>query len=406
MAMSLELIGAIVVAISFLVSSIMFPIALRYAKKHNIVDNPNARKLQRVPVPVLGGAPVYIGILAAMIFGLVVMKTPIMWVTVGAMTVMLIIGTWDDIKDLPAIPRFLVEVLLVWVVMAINGMYADSLHGLWRIESLNEYIALPISLVAGVGIINAVNLIDGVDGYSSSYGILTNALFSIVFFVVGEYSFGLLALAASAALIPFFFHNVFGKKSKMFFGDGGTLMLGVLMTSFVFALLSSKTNCASLENYGISLVALAIAFLAIPVFDTLRVMSARIVRGKSPFHPDKTHLHHLFIDMGFSHIGASLSILLMQLIVILSWFLSWRLGASIDAQFYVVVFLGALVTFGFYRFMRIQQQGGPVDDDGIPVGSKLWQVITSIGRKTHWSNGKNWSFWARLMDSHFLSGEK
>ena len=106
--------------------------------------------------------------------------------------------------------------------------------------------------------------------------------------------------------------------------------------------------------------------LCIPVFDTLRVMSLRMMRGKSPFRPDKTHLHHLFIDMGFGHLGAALFILMINTMVVLIWLASWKLGASIEAQLYMVIALGFAVTFGFYKLMKIQQNGGPCDEEGYP----------------------------------------
>lgn len=388
----------IVGAIAFLISAWMFPKALKYAKKHGIVDNPNARKLQRVPVPVMGGVAVYTGLLVATIAIVFITHNYRIIPIIFAMTVMLGIGVWDDIKNLPATLRFIVEIALVWGLMASTGKYIDSFHGLWGIQGVDVFVSLPLSLLAGVGIINAVNLIDGVDGYSSSYGILTNMVFALIFFSVGYRTMGLLSVACACAIVPFFFHNVFGKSSKMFFGDGGTLMLGTLMSFFVFSLLSSKTICMTLAHRGIGTVALALAVLAIPVFDTLRVMSARIVRGKSPFSPDKTHLHHLFIEMKFSHIGTSFSILMMQCFIILVWGLCWLAGVSVDVQLYVVLVLGIGVTFVFYRFMKIQQQGGPKDEDGIPEGTLLWKGMCKLGEKTHFEKGTVWKFLERLVD--------
>lgn len=388
----------IVAVLAFGISTWVFPKVLRFASKNGIVDNPNARKLQRVPVPVMGGVVVYLGLFVATLTIIYITMNYRLIPIIGAMTLMLVIGVWDDIKNLPATLRFLLEIGLVWGLMATNGKYIDSFHGLWGVQELDMFIALPLSLLAGVGIINAVNLIDGVDGYSSSYGILANMVFAFVFFSVGYQTLGLLSVACASAIIPFFFHNVFGKRTKMFFGDGGTLMLGTLMTVFVFSLVSDKTTCVALNDKGVGIVALALAILAIPVFDTLRVMSARIVRGTSPFHPDKTHLHHLFIEMHFSHLGTSFSILLLQAFILLAWGVSWMLGASIEMQLYVVLILGIGVTFVFYRFMKIQQQGGTTDEDGIAEGTDLWKFMCKLGQKTHFEKGKVWIFLERLMD--------
>lgn len=145
------------------------------------------------------------------------------------------------------------------------------------------------------------------------------------------------------------------------------------------------------------------AVFCIPVFDTLRVFVMRIQRGKSPFRPDKTHLHHLFIDMGFSHLGAALSILILNLAVVGLWYLSWQLGASINVQAYIATGLGFLVTFVFYKVMRAQQNGGPLDEDGYPQGTALWHSFKYLGFLSHREKGRVWWFFRWLMDSNFLS---
>ena len=150
--------------VAMVISSCVFPVALRFAKKHGIVDNPNARKLQRVPVPVFGGVVVYMGILTGgLMLQMLIPNVLLLWGMV-AMTVMMVIGTWDDIKDLSATLRFAIEILLVGGFIALTGVYIDDLHGLWGINALSPWVGIPLSIFAGVGVINAVNLIDGVDG--------------------------------------------------------------------------------------------------------------------------------------------------------------------------------------------------------------------------------------------------
>lgn len=383
----------------------VFPMALRFARKHDIVDNPNARKLQRVPVPVFGGIVVYLGVLAGWLVLMLFMKSEVLSWGLVAMTIMMAIGMWDDMRDLSATLRFVIEFALVGAFIAVTGVYIDDFHGLWGIHELTPWLAIPLSLVVGVGIINAVNLIDGVDGYSSGYGILACVCVAIAFWQVWNPVMVCLTVIVIGAIIPFFLHNVFGARSKMFIGDGGTLMLGTLMAVMIFCSLSSKFGLEALEDKGMSLIAFTIAVACIPVFDTLRVMTMRILRGNSPFKPDKTHLHHLFIDMGFSHLGAALSILLINASVVLIWLLSWKLGASIDVQTYIVVALGFAVTFGFYKYMKSQQNGGPVDEEGYPQGSKVWHIAQKVGDFTHREDKRFWRTMRDLMDGPLL-GER
>lgn len=399
-------ISLIVASISFAVSLIAFPFVLKYARAHGIVDCPNARKLQRVPVPVMGGVVVYWGVLVGGVVLELFMHSDILMYGLIGMTVMMLVGVWDDMKDISAALRFLIEASMVTAFMLVTDTYIDDLHGLWGLHKLPDYVAYPLSLVAGVGLINAVNLIDGVDGYSSSYGMLACMSFGVAFWAVWSPVMVKMTMIVFGALVPFFLHNVFGLKSKMFFGDGGTLMLGMLIAVFVFSALSSNQPCEQLANEGIGLCAFTLAVLCIPVFDTLRVMTMRMLRGRSPFKPDKTHLHHLFIDMGFSHLGAAFSIVMINLAVVLIWFASWKLGASIDVQTYIVVALGVAVTFGFYKFMKIQQNGGPVDEEGYPQGTKLWHRMARLGAITHRENKRTWQVLRDLVDGPLMGGVK
>lgn len=398
-----EIIAISVFVVAMVISGLVYPVALDYAKRHNIVDNPNARKLQRVPVPVLGGLAVYMGILFGCLVIQFFVNEPYIWWGMIGMTVMLFIGMWDDIKLLSANFRFLVEVLLVGAFMWQTGIYFDDLHGLWGIHQLDPWLAIASSLVLGVGLINVMNLIDGVDGYSSGYGMLASVCFAVLFWTVWNNVLVSLALITIGALLPFFMHNVFGIRSKMFIGDGGTLMLGMLMTLFVFYSLSSRGRCAMLESEGVGLVALGFAIISIPWFDTMRVTFMRILRGKSPFRPDKTHMHHLFIDMGFSHLGAAFSILLMNLSVVLVWFALWYLGASIEVQTYVIIGMSFLLTFGFYKLMKGQQNSGPRDEEGYPQGTALWHWFCHLGALSHRENGPSWRILRWLMDNRSFS---
>lgn len=390
--------------VALLTSAFIFPRVLVFARRHNIVDCPNVRKLQRVPVPVLGGVVVYLGILAGgLVLMLLIPDSVLMW-GLAAMTVMVLVGTCDDIRDLSASLRFLIEIALVSGFIFFTGVYINDLHGLWGIHDLPPLVGIPLSVFTGVGIINAINLIDGVDGYSSGYGIMTCLCFAVVFHSVWSPVMVCMSLVVICALLPFFLHNVFGTRSRMFIGDGGTLMLGMLMVVMSFYAMSGDGCLESLEHRGFCVPAFLLAVGCIPVFDTLRVMTMRILRGRSPFSPDKTHLHHLFIDMGFSHLGAALSILLINALVVLIWLVTWKAGLSLDVQMYVVLVLGLLVTFGFYRFMKMQQNSGPVDAEGYPEGSRLWFAMCRLGNWTHKEDRRFWKVMRIIVDGPMLGG--
>lgn len=392
-------ISLLLMGLAFVVTMLVFPHVLAFARRHGIVDNPNARKLQRVPVPVMGGTTVFVGVLIAVLVCVSITGDYKLLELMGLVIVIYLIGLWDDVKDVPVSLRFAVEVLVVWLMIILFGVEINDFHGFLGIHQIPDAVSVPLSLVAGVGIINAVNLIDGVDGYCSTYGVMSCVMFSIIFYYVGDMILFTFALIMAGALVPFFFHNVFGKTSKMFLGDGGSLMLGALLTFFTFCALSSNSPCAAYGSSGLSMVALTLAILAVPVFDTLKVMIGRVSRGQSPFHPDKTHLHHLFIEMNFSHLATSGLIVLNNFIIVVLLIVAWKLGASISLQVWLVIAMALILTWVFYYFMEHERR----QNDG--EGSKLFNRWCKRGKSLNWSSTKVWQFIRRMVDSSFLAGK-
>ena len=337
--------------VAMLASFVVHPYLVRIAHEKNIVDNPDARKLQKQPVPVLGGAAVFLGIIVGIGVTSLHTECSSLMVIITAMIIMLYVGMIDDILGLSSGFRFILEIILVVGLIVYSGLSINNLHGLWGVYELSMWLAIPLTIFAAVGIINAINLIDGVDGLSSGYCILACGTFCAFFHIVGQPDMAILAAAGVGSIIPFFLHNTLGKTSKMFIGDGGTLTMGITLSTFVVYALTGGSYSYNVDS-SFSIVAFTLAVLSIPVFDTVRVMLSRIMRKTSPFHPDKTHLHHLFIDMRFSHVGTSIFIILLNATIIASQLIAWRLGASIELQLYIVIALGLLFTFGIYLSLR------------------------------------------------------
>ena len=373
--------------ISLLVVSWIHPRLVKIALLKNLVDNPDSRKLQRQPVPVLGGIAVFFGIVIG--YGSVcgMVNYAGMLIVIMAMMVMLYIGTMDDILSLSPALRFAVEFFVALLLIFNGGYLLDDFHGLWGVGMLPDWMAVPLTVVAVVGIINAINLIDGVNGLSSGYCITACTMFGTLFYLSGDMKMTILAAVSVGALIPFFLHNVFGKTSKMFIGDGGTLVMGVVITVFVIETLRSGSSCGAYVEPRVGLVPFSLAVLCIPVFDTLRVMFSRILRGVSPFRPDKTHLHHLFISLGFSHAGTTAVILTLNLLVVLAWWAAYAAGAPIDLQLYLVLFLGVIITTGIYYPLRRLKPSG-----------RLFRRLHRLGHLSHVERTGPVLWLQRLMD--------
>ena len=272
-----------------------------------------------------------------------------------------------------------------------SGASINDFHGLWGIETISPYVSVPLTVIAGVGIINAINMIDGVDGLMSGYGIVIMSVFGIFFYIVKDSNMALTAFITAGASIPFFFRNVFGKKSKMFLGDGGSLMIGTMFSVFVVTILRSGSPSSQNVPEAFGLVPFTLAVLSVPVFDCLRVMAIRIRDKKSPFSPDRTHLHHMFIGLGFSHLGTTVCIIVLYLQVILLWWVSYRLGASFGVQLLVVIIVGLLNTFGLYKavyHMKISK-------------SRVYDFLLTIGAATCIEDKPIWQRFRKMLDKRY-----
>jgi UDP-N-acetylmuramyl pentapeptide phosphotransferase/UDP-N-acetylglucosamine-1-phosphate transferase len=363
---------------------------LKLAKDKDLVDNPDARKLQKYPVPVVGGIAVVFGVTFGLLTGAGILfsincffngetlsLTHLISIIL-AMFVMLYTGALDDIIGLAPKTRFIIEILVILGMILSTGICIDSLHGLWGVDGFSWWIGVPLTVVGGVGIINAINMVDGVNGLSSGLCITYCVLFGTLFVVIGDIPNAVLAFVMGGALVPFFIHNVFGDRSRMFIGDAGTMVMGIMMTWFVMSILNNGSTCQMFDEKG-SVVAMVSAFLCVPVADTLRVMTVRMMKGKSPFCPDKTHLHHAFVALGISHSITALSIIVINLIVVGVWYLTVYFDAPLHCQLYTVIVVAATLVWGTYIFLN--HEAGSVSKKAVWI--KAHSIKTHLG-KTEW----------------------
>lgn len=367
-------------------------ILLKIAKEKNIVDNPDARKLQKRPVPVMGGIAVFLGVVVGLIFGICFISgMNVLFPVLLAMIIMFYMGFMDDTVGLTPIVRFIAEILTIICLIVASGMSVNDFHGIWNIDIIPDWIAIPLTVFAGVGIINAVNMIDGVNGLSSGLCIVYSVLFGVIFIKSGDIPNAMLAFTMAASLFPFLIHNIFGNTSKMYIGDTGTMLMGIVLCWFIIVSLHSDSmlvKCGLNSNF--SPVAFCLAVLSVPVFDTLRVMTLRIVKGNSPFKPDRTHLHHILIDLGISPSITSLSEILLDIFVVLVWLIAYIANASVTVQLYVVVIAAFLSVVGLYFFLNNQMKHDTV----------LLHKIQKFSIRTHLGHTQWWLRFQQYLDNN------
>lgn len=282
----------------------------------DFVDKPNQRSSHKGSIPNIGGIVVFLAFLCSFIlFARFNAGVEFQYMLLGAILIFLI-GVYDDLLEISPRKKVKGEMLGVLVLLVGGGFYLTNLHGFLGFYEINPWFGIIITFVGLVGLINAINLIDGIDGLCSGIALMDCLFFGIWFYYCGNIEYALLCGVLSAAIIPFFFINLFGKRSKMFMGDSGALMvgflLGVMAIKFCEIDIEANDTC-----YIQAAPAVVLSVLAIPVLDTLRLFASRMMRKKSPFAPDKRHFHHKLLTIyGGVHKKATFTLLLMNLVFI------------------------------------------------------------------------------------------
>ncbi len=318
--MNLLLTGSVAFAISF----VAIPTIIRVADEKGLFDIPDARKLHTKAIASLGGVGIFIGFLLSLLLsGSLQAEFQYFY---AAAVLMFFLGIKDDILVLSAPKKFLGQLLAAAIVIHLGGVRIDSMHGFLGIHQLPDLISYPLSYMTIVVIVNAFNLIDGVDGLAGSLGILTTAVFGAYFTMAQMPAYALLSFALTGALSAFLVYNY--HPAKIFMGDSGSLLLGLVNAILVIKFITVADSING--SFPItSSVAIGFSILLVPLLDTLRVFSVRISRGRSPFSPDRNHIHHLLLDRGLNHGQVTVLCLLMNVSFIALAYIGRSLGSTI-----------------------------------------------------------------------------
>lgn len=195
---------------------------------------------------------------------------------------------------------------------SIAGLWINNLYGLCGIYFLPAWIGIPLTILIVVFITNAINLIDGIDGLASGLSSVSLLVFGLLFINKGLWSYSMIAFSTVGVLVPFFYYNVFGsaeRDRKIFMGDTGSLTLGYILS---FLAIKYSQNNETVTSYAEGAFVIAFSTLIVPAFDVIRVVIVRVRNRTSPFEPDKNHIHHKFLAMGFTPRRAMVVILMIS----------------------------------------------------------------------------------------------
>ena len=300
-------------SVSFVITFLAIPVIIKIAEEKKLFDIPDGRKLHKTPIASLGGVGIFLGFFLAALLSISHKINPEFQYFFAAALVVFILGLKDDIIVLSATKKFIGQLTAAAILIHLGEIRITSMHGLFGLEELPQMFSLILSYFTIILIINAFNLIDGVDGLAGMLGLLTTSVFGTYFFAVGMPAYALLSFAMGGSLFAFLIFNY--NPAKIFMGDCGSLLLGLTN-----AILAIKFITVA-DSPGVSLplesaVAIGISVLIVPLLDTIRVFSIRILSGRSPFSPDRNHIHHLLLEKGFNHKYVTFFCVLLNIIFI------------------------------------------------------------------------------------------
>ncbi len=281
---------------AFIITLITIPPIISLVKKYSLFDMPGARKVHSSPIPTMGGIAVIAGMMAALFLWFPFSSGVEQICFFFSITVLFGLGILDDLTDLSAKYKFIVQVALATLI-ALSGIRITSFEGLFGITELSLSAQYTFTILAIVGITNAFNLIDGIDGLAGGLGFMSLVTIGLFLTMSGDSNTALVAFALAGGIFAFLYFNF--NPAKIFMGDTGSLVLGFVISVLSVRLMQVNVFSATPVLSHAPVFVLGIVF--IPVFDTLRVFALRIWNGRSPFDADRSHIHHLLTNQGFSH---------------------------------------------------------------------------------------------------------
>ncbi len=306
--------------LSVALEMIALPRIIYIAKKKSLYDVPNARKAHKKMVPRLAGSSffpilVFVFCVCALLFlqknqlGSLSMYGPALrklFGVIGGNMLLLGVGLKDDLVGSRYRHKMIVQ-FMAGLLLVSGGLYINDFNGLFGLGIIPIWVGVPLTVLLVMFITNAINLIDGADGLASGISGIALIAFGILFYFRGMFFYSLISVILVGILVPFFYYNVFKVSRKVFMGDAGSLTLG-----FQLAYLGVRFAMDVPPDYGYfkAPVMIALSILFIPMFDALRVMVDRAFARQSMFLPDRRHIHHKLLDLGFSHRKVMLSLVM------------------------------------------------------------------------------------------------
>lgn len=346
---------------AFTLTFLAIPSIISVAKKKGLVDIPGGRRSHAEATPSLGG----IGIFAGMIFS-IIMWTPFNYFgdlqyILCSFIIIFLIGAKDDIDPMNPGRKFLGQIFAAAILVFMANVKLTSLYGIFGVYIIPEPVSILLSIFTILVIINSFNLIDGINGLSAGIGTLISIVLGSWFFLIDRIEIAIVAFSLAGALIAFLKYNV--SPAKIFMGDTGSLLLGLVCSILAILFIELHQDLKGSPYALKAAPSVAIGILILPLFDTLRVFTMRIIRGRSPFKPDRNHIHHLLLDSGLSHMQATGTLIIVNILFIV---MAYNLQGIGNLYLLIVIFsIATFLTAMLFLYARKQKIKRKLGSDSI-----------------------------------------
>ena len=335
-------------ATSFLVSFAFLPFVIRFSKKKKVVAVPGPRRIHKKITPSLGGVAIFFGFTIGCLCWSIDPKSSMVIVLLPVLIIPFIIGLLDDLINLKPAAKLIAQALTASLIFFFLDIRLVSFYGLFGDDPVSQPVSYVLTLFTVILITNSLNLIDGIDGLAATFSFVACLFFGTWFYFAGLYPFALLCLSLAGGILAFLFQN--WEPSNIFMGDTGSLVIGTMLS--VLTIVFINENHLLTQGHPLkfdSSIVTAICVLIIPLADTTRIIIIRLFKGLPLFTPDKRHIHHALIRLGFNHRRAVYVLTLLHVfmigiaIVFRMWYDWLLLGMVIAITAALCVFLDRMV---------------------------------------------------------------
>ncbi|MEY3577302.1 MAG: hypothetical protein RL394_885 [Bacteroidota bacterium] len=353
--------------LSFSISFVTIPVVIKMVNTKQLHDLPGNRKIHRMPTPSMGGIAFFVSLMITLLLTVDFAVTPAMPLILAAMTIVFFVGLKDDIMFISPLKKFAGQIIAVFIIVYKGYYQLHSFEGFIGIGVLHPAISVLFTFFTMLVVINAFNLVDGVDGLAASLGLMSTLFFGVAFLLQRDMPHALMALTASAALIAFLLYN--WHPASIFLGDTGSLLVGLVNAVLVTRFISGQHFV--INGFSLPAAALGFSVLFIPLADTLRLVVTRIYQGNSPFEPDVYHLHHILLNKGLAQAQVTLAIFSCNCLFVLYAYFFQSLG---NTWLILSMFAIAWVGFGLLQLLPDKE----IDAGAIVVQDSEKSVSTSL----------------------------